>query len=168
MKPHISIIVARAANGTIGNNGRMPWRLPEDLEFFKQTTMGKPIIMGRKTRESIGRPLPGRRNIVISRNSDYVAEGTEVVSSLQEAIALFGAGDEVMVIGGGQIYKEALPIADTAWITQIEVEFEGDTFFPDLNSDEWMQVWSEEHPATEERDFAFCYKRFDRVKNHSY
>ena len=113
MKPHISMIVARSRNGVIGNRGMLPWRLPEDLKFFKQTTMGLPIIMGRKTWESIGRPLPGRRNVVITSNPSYSAEGVEVVGSIEEAIKLFSSNDTVMIIGGASIYRQALPLADT-------------------------------------------------------
>ena len=117
MKPHISMIVARSRNGVIGKEGKLPWHLPEDLKFFKQTTMGLPIIMGRKTWESIGRPLPGRRNVVVTSKSSYSAPGVEVVGSLEEAIKLFSSNDTVMVIGGETVYKQALPWADTVWLT---------------------------------------------------
>ncbi len=106
----------------------MPWHLPGELKYFKEQTMGKPMIMGRKTFESIGRPLPGRRNIVITRNENYTAEGIEVVSSLEEALKLVSNEDEIMIIGGEQIFKLALPIADRLYITKIDYEFQGDTF----------------------------------------
>ncbi len=165
MKPHISIIVARASNGVIGNQGQIPWRLAEDLQFFKQNTMGKPIIMGRKTWESIGRPLPGRRNIVLSRNTDFKPEGAEVFESLVSALSQFSSSDEVMIIGGGALYQEAIPLADTAWVTQIDEEFEGDAYFPELDSTEWMRVWVEEHAPSEQHSFNYRYQRFDRIRH---
>lgn len=168
MKPHISFIVAKGKNGVIGNGGKLPWHFPEDLKFFKQTTMGLPVIMGRKTWESIGRPLPGRRNIVITRNKDYLAKGAEVVNTLEEAIKLFGPNDTVMIIGGASVYREALPLADTAWITEIDGEFEGDTFFDDLNPEEWHIVWKEEHEQGTDRPWNFRFVRYDRVRNTSY
>ncbi|MBQ0138037.1 MAG: dihydrofolate reductase [Kurthia sp.] len=126
----ISLIVAHDKNHVIGLNNDMPWHLPGDLAYFKRMTMGKPIIMGRNTFESIGRALPGRRNIVITRNTNYTAEGAEVVHSLQEAINLVKDVEEIMIIGGQQIFTEALPLANRLYITEIDYEFEGDTYFP--------------------------------------
>lgn len=128
--PIISIIVAMAKNRVIGKDNDMPWgRLPIDLRHFKLVTEGNPIIMGRKTYESIGRPLPKRRNIVLSRNKTEI-KGCEVVSSLEEALELVKNEKEVFIIGGGYLYKEALNIADKLFLTHIDAEFEGDTFFP--------------------------------------
>lgn len=168
MKPHISMIVARSRNGVIGNRGMLPWRLPEELKFFKQTTMGLPIIMGRKTWESIGRPLPGRRNVVITSNPSYSAEGAEVVGSIEEAIKLFSSNDTVMIIGGASIYKQALPLADTVWLTQIDQDFDGDAYFDSLSEEDWKIVWEEEHPATEKETLPYKFMRLERIRNTSY
>ena len=165
MKPHISLIVARSRNGIIGKEGKLPWHLSEDLKFFKQTTMGRPVIMGRHTWESIGRPLPGRKNIVLTRDPSYKAEGATVVSSLDEALKQFGPDDIVFIIGGADLYRRALPLVDTAWVTEIEADVEGDASFDPLNKDEWMLVWSEDHPKTEERPLGFKFQRFERVKH---
>ena len=126
----IALIVAAARNGVIGGGNKMLWRVPEDFAHFKRTTMGHPIVMGRKTWESIGRPLPGRRNVVVTRNADYRAEGAEVVPSLEEAFRTLADTDTVFVIGGGEIYRQALPSADVVWLTKIDADFEGDTTFP--------------------------------------
>ncbi len=168
MKPRVSLIVAKTKSGVIGMNGKMPWHLSEDLKFFKQATMGKPIIMGRKTWESIGRPLPGRRNVVISHNPAYQAAGAEVVGSFLEALKLFDSHTEVMVIGGASIYREALPYVDTAWITEIDADFEGDAFFEDLNPQEWKRVWVEEHKPKESRPWGYRFQRFVRIGSITY
>lgn len=168
MKPHISLIVARSRGGVIGSNGALPWHFPEDLKFFKQTTMGHPVIMGRHTWESIGRPLPGRKNIVLTRDKNYEAPGATVVSSLEDAIKLFKPDETVFIIGGAKLYAQALPLVDTAWVTEIDADFEGDTFFPDLNPQEWIAVWTEAHEAGEGRPWPFKFQRFDRVKHSVY
>lgn len=168
MKPHISLIVARSRNGIIGKEGKLPWHLPEDLKFFKQTTMGRPVIMGRHTWESIGRPLPGRQNIVLTRDPAYKAEGATVVSSLDGALKHFGPDDIVFIIGGADLYRRALPLVDTAWVTEIEADVEGDASFDPLNKDEWMLVWSEDHPKTEDQSLGYKFQRFERVKHTVY
>ncbi|WP_240701156.1 type 3 dihydrofolate reductase [Pseudoalteromonas sp. CO325X] len=127
----ISMIAAMAKGRIIGKDNDMPWHLPADLKHFKQVTLGKPVIMGRKTLESIGRALPGRRNIVITRNSDYAFEGAEVVTSVQQALAQVEDVEEVMVIGGGHIYEQFLPLASSLYLTFIDLQVEGDTRFPD-------------------------------------
>jgi dihydrofolate reductase len=137
--PIVSLIVARAANGVIGDQGRLPWHIPSELKHFKAVTMGHPVIMGRKTWESIGRPLPGRRSIVITRQKAYTAAGALVVGSLDEAIAACTGEDEIFVIGGEQIYRAALPIAQRMYITVIERDFAGDTFFPAYDHHEWYE-----------------------------
>ena len=142
----ISLIVALDKNRVIGLNNSMPWHLPGELQYFKEMTMGKPIIMGRKTFESIGRPLPGRRNIVISRNPEYDAEGIELALSLDEAIKIAGDVEEIMIIGGQQIFTESLPLADRLYITEIDHEFEGDTFFPSYEG--WQKVSCQERIQT--------------------
>jgi dihydrofolate reductase len=159
----LSMIVAHADNRIIGKDNTMPWHLPADLAYFKKTTLGKPIIMGRKTYESIGRPLPGRKNIVISRDVNYSAEGVETVTSVEQALLVANEVDEVMVIGGGAIYKHCLPFADCLYITHIKADIEGDTQFPayDLESD-WLLVDSELKKADDKNayDLNFCmYKR---------
>ena len=142
----LSMIVAMADNNVIGKNNDMPWHLPADLAYFKKITLGKPIIMGRKTFESIGRPLPGRRNIVISRDKSYQAIGIDVVNSVEQALALVNgsvennAVDEIMVIGGGAIYRHCLAQADRLYVTHIKANIEGDTQFPDYNDGTWVKV----------------------------
>lgn len=155
----ISLIVAHDENRVIGFNNKMPWHLPGDLQYFKEQTMGKPIIMGRKTFESIGRPLPGRRNIVITRNSDYTADGIEVVNSLEAALSLVEDVPEVMIIGGEQIFRLALPLSDRLYITQIANTFEGDTYFPEY--DGWTQVSSRDSVSAPE-GYSFQYLVFER------
>lgn len=155
----ISLIVAHDKNRVIGYNNAMPWHLPGDLQYFKATTMGKPVVMGRKTFESIGRPLPGRRNIVITRNASYQAEGIEKVGSLDEALSLVSDVPEIMIIGGEQIFTQSLPLADRLYITLIDETFEGDTFFPSY--DEWKKVSCQE-PVAAPEGFTFQYCIFEK------
>lgn len=156
----ISLIVAHDKNRVIGFENKMPWHLPGELQYFKDQTMGKPMIMGRKTFESIGRPLPGRRNIVVTRNVDYQREGIEVATSLEEALKLAGNEKEVMIIGGEQIFKIALPIADRLYITQIENDFSGDTFFPNYGN-EWKLI-SESEPIETPGGYSYTYCIYDK------
>lgn len=159
----LSMIVAHADDRIIGKDNDMPWHLPADLAYFKKTTLGKPVVMGRKTYESIGRPLPGRQNIVISRDPNYQAEGVEVVSSVDAAIDKAGDVEEVMVIGGGAIYAHCLPAAQRLYITHIQASVEGDTQFPAYDLDEWRKVSGESHKADEKNaydlEFAVYEKR---------
>ncbi|MCK5875623.1 MAG: dihydrofolate reductase [Alcanivoracaceae bacterium] len=149
----LSLIVAKATNGCIGRDNKLPWYLPGDLKYFKQATFGKPIIMGRKTWESLKGPLPGRANIVISRQRGYVAEGARVVASLDEAIrlaesiAVIDGVDEVVVIGGAQIYAEALPRADVLYITEVHADVEGDAFFPEYDASVWQEAGRQDFSA---------------------
>ncbi len=136
----LSIVVAMDSNRLIGKDNGLPWHLPADLAFFKKLTTGNTILMGRKTFDSIGRPLPNRRNIVITRNADIEIAGCEVVNSIEEALSLAQGETEVMVIGGAKLYQQILPIADRLYITQIESEFDGDTYFPSYNEAEWFQI----------------------------
>lgn len=154
----LSMIVAHADNRVIGKDNDMPWHLPADLAYFKKTTLGKPIIMGRKTYESIGRPLPGRKNIVISRDKNYSAEGIETVTSVEEALALVSEVEEVMVIGGGAIYQHCLPAAQRLYITHIDADIDGDTYFPDYDLKEWQLAASEVREADEKNIYKlnFC------------
>ena len=158
----ISIIVAAAENGVIGVQGELPWRLSDDLRRFKRLTMGKPIVMGRKTWDSIGRPLPGRQNIVITRQADFAAPGCDVVASPDAALAVAGDADEVMVIGGSQVYASFLPDAACVYLTRVHAEIEGDAYFPALDTAEWELVDEERHPADERNEFDYSFRRFAR------
>ncbi|MDX1499159.1 MAG: type 3 dihydrofolate reductase [Woeseiaceae bacterium] len=159
----ISLVVAASENGVIGRDGGLPWRLGDDLRRFKALTMGKPIVMGRKTFESIGRPLPGRQNIVITRQTGFTAEGCDVVASQEEAVAAAGDADEIMVIGGGEIYALFLPRAERVYLTRVAAEVEGDTHFPDLPADEWTETAHESHMANERNDHDFTIITYDRT-----
>lgn len=139
----ISLIAALDRNNLIGADQGMPWRLPADLKRFKALTMGKPIVMGRKTYETIGRPLPGRQNIVLTRDQDYEAPGCVVVHSIEDALKVSSDAPEVMIIGGGAIYRQFLPLASRLYLTLIDATFEGDTYFPDINCDNWQMVSEE-------------------------
>ncbi|NNF52484.1 MAG: dihydrofolate reductase [Gammaproteobacteria bacterium] len=161
----VSLVAALARNGTIGKDGDLPWRLPADLRAFKATTMGKPVIMGRKTWESIGRALPGRPNFVISRDSQLALAGATLCHSLSEALAeaaKLGA-DEAMVIGGAAIYAEALPVADTLILTVIQAEIEGDRVFPAFDETLWQVVQRELRPADEANAYAMEFLRLERL-----
>ena len=138
--PPISMIVARSRNLVIGKENKIPWKISADLQFFKKVTMGYPIIMGRKTWESIGRPLPGRRNIVVSRNTSYSAVGAELVSSLEQALDSLKEFNRVFVIGGQQLFNQAFPLADELFITEIELQVEGDTYFEIPDPSNWQEI----------------------------
>jgi dihydrofolate reductase len=158
----ISLIAAMARNRVIGKDNAMPWHLPADLAHFKRVTMGKPVIMGRNTFESIGRPLPGRKNVVISRNPDYQPEGCVVVSSIDAAIDECVDSDEVMIIGGGQLYQAMLPRADRLYLTLIEAELDGDTQFPDYTEYGWEVVDTEHYVADECNQYDLEFVTLDR------
>ncbi|WP_447780283.1 type 3 dihydrofolate reductase [Aeromonas veronii] len=160
----ISMIAAMAHDRVIGKDNQMPWHLPADLAHFKRVTLGKPVLMGRKTFESIGRPLPGRRNLVISRNPDYQVEGIEVVGSVEAALALLAGSsvEELMVIGGGHLYAEMLPSADCLYLTQIDLAVEGDTRFPGFDDGQWQRVDCESHPADEKNPHPYSFETWQR------
>ncbi|EKP0303411.1 type 3 dihydrofolate reductase [Aeromonas veronii] len=160
----ISMIAAMAHDRVIGKDNQMPWHLPADLAHFKRVTLGKPVLMGRKTFESIGRPLPGRRNLVISRNPDYQAEGIEVVGSVEAALALLAGSsvEELMVIGGGHLYAEMLPSADCLYLTRIDLAVEGDTRFPAFDDGQWQRVDCESHPADEKNPHPYSFETWLR------
>lgn len=158
----LHLIVAHARNGVIGKEGKLPWYLPEDLKHFKRTTLGKPVIMGRKTWESLGRPLPGRRNIVVTRQTGFTAEGAEVYSNLQDAVAAVKDEPIAFILGGAQIYAEAMPQIEVAHITVLNADFEGDAFFKPLTDDEWNLVEEATFPATDTHPYSFSIRRYER------
>ena len=162
--PRLTLIVAVADNGVIGREGGLPWRLSEDLRRFKQRTLGRPVVMGRKTWESLGKPLPGRTNIVITRRGDYQVDvsGVIVARDLDAAIAAAGDVDEVMIIGGAEIYALALPRADLLELTQVHAIVEGDTVFPALPSADWKEISRTEHPADERNQYPTSFVTLQR------
>ncbi|RME64083.1 MAG: dihydrofolate reductase [Alphaproteobacteria bacterium] len=155
------MVAARARGGVIGHEGGLPWHLPEDLRHFKALTLGKPVVMGRKTHQSIGRPLPGRDNIVISRNRAFAAPGCQVARSLGEALAAAGPVPEIMIIGGAQIYALALPLAGRLYLTDIDIDIAGDAHFPPIDEDIWHEVKRTDCPARGERP-AFSFRQLER------
>lgn len=158
----ISLIAAVSSNGVIGADGGLPWHLPDDFRYFKDVTTGHPVVMGRRTWESIGKPLPGRANIVMTRHGSYAAEGARVVHSREEALAAAGEVRELFVIGGGDIYEQFLPIAARVHLTQVDAVVEGDTRFPVLDEEEWHLVCSDRHPADARHAYAFEFRVYDR------
>ncbi|MDD4904888.1 MAG: type 3 dihydrofolate reductase [Methylobacter tundripaludum] len=160
----ISLIVAMASNRAIGLNNQMPWHLSADLKKFKKITMGAPILMGRKTYESIGRPLPGRTNIIISRNPSYSQPGCLVFNDIDKALASCGDSDEIFVIGGSDFYKSMLPVADTLYLTQIHQDFPGDTFFPEIDADQWTEVEREDIDDDPDVSFSYSFLKLEKVK----
>lgn len=158
----ISLVVAAADNDVIGRDGGLPWRLPADLRHFRELTMGKPIVMGRLTWESIGRPLPGRQNIVMTRQVAYTAEGADVVATAEEAVAEAGGADEIMVIGGAQVYAEFLPRAGRIYLTRVHAEPAGDVRFPPVDEAEWRETSRDAHGADAEHEYAFCFLVLER------
>jgi dihydrofolate reductase len=158
----ISIVVAASTNNVIGVHGELPWRISDDLKRFKQLTMGKPIVMGRLTWESIGRPLPGRQNIVITRQMGFSADGVDVVASPAAALAVSGDAEEIMIIGGGQIYDLFLPKAGRLHLTRVHTEIDGDAFFPAIDNNDWELVDSESYEAGEVNEFDFDFMTYER------
>jgi dihydrofolate reductase len=159
----ISIIVAASTNNVIGVQGELPWKISDDLKRFKLLTMGKPMVMGRLTWESIGRPLPGRQNIVITRQSEFSAVGCDVVASPAAALHIAGDAEEIMIIGGGQIYDLFLPKAGRLHVTRVHTEIDGDAFFPAIDASHWKLVDKEAFAASEANEFAFEFMTYDRV-----
>ena len=155
----VSLIVAVAENNAIGKNNQLLWHLPNDLKFFKNTTWGMPVIMGRKTFEAVNKPLPGRFNIVISRQTDWKAEGTIAATDLNDALQKAAATNcnEIFVIGGGEIYKQSMEIADKIYITRVHATLDGDTFFPEIDTDKWELVFEEFHTKDEKHDYDFTF-----------
>lgn len=159
----ISIIVAVAENGTIGDKNALLWHISEDLRNFKRITSGHPVIMGRKTFESLGRPLPNRVNVVVSRSTTSI-EGCIVVDSLEKAIAHFSAEEEIFIIGGAQIYAQAMPLADKFYLTVVEHPYEGDTSFPAWDEAEWRLIGEERFPCGEKYPYPFSFREYERVR----
>lgn len=161
------MIAAMANDRVIGKDNQMPWHIPADLKFFKKTTLNKPVIMGRKTFDSIGRPLPKRHNIVVTRSTDFSAEGVTVVHDTAAAIAAAGEVDEVVIMGGGNIYQQFLPQADILYLTFIDLDTKGDAFFPDYQQQgqqkgEWQEVWQEAHSKADGQPHDFRFVRLER------
>jgi dihydrofolate reductase len=164
----VALIAAFAQNLVVGINNSLPWHLPEDLKYFKRTTSGKAIIMGRKTYESIGRPLPNRTNIVISRNPDFSAEGVVIVASIEEAIKhaesvnMINGVDEVMIIGGAAIYQASLPMADRLYLTHVHASVEGDAYFPKVDFDQWKEVAREDFNKDDSNPYDYSFSVYDK------
>ena len=164
----LAIIVAAAKNRVIGFKNAMPWYLPEELAHFKRTTMAKPLVMGRNTFESIGRPLPGRTNIVISRNPEFSHPGIKVASSLDAALkiadaqAIIDGASEIMVIGGGEIYKQAFPLASILYLTEVDAEPQGDTWFPEVNMEQWLEISRDTYLPQEASRYGYAIRCLQR------
>ena len=159
----ISIIVAIDEQGLIGKDNDLPWKLSADLQYFRRITMGKPLIMGRHTHESIGRPLPGRKNIIISRDPAYKAEGCIVVGSIKSALQAAEKVDEVMVMGGASLYEQLLPQTDRLYLTQVHASLSGDTWFPDWDKTQWQQISREDHDADNKNNYPYSFIRYKRI-----
>jgi dihydrofolate reductase len=161
----ISFLVAMDKNRVIGKDNSLPWHLPADLKFFKKVTMGHPIAMGRKTYDSIGKPLPGRENIIVTRNLDYQPEGCTVLHSIEDLIRYIKSkNEEVFVIGGAQLFKETFSVADRLYITEIEYEFTGDTFFPEFDKSQWTLSGSEKGIKDEKNPYDYFFNVYDRKR----
>jgi dihydrofolate reductase len=161
-KPCVSLIVAMARNRVIGINNTLPWHLPADLKHFRALTMGHHIVMGRKTWESIGKPLPGRTSVVVTRNPDYAAPGVIVVNSLQAAIAACNNEPEIFVIGGAALYRQAIAFADRIYLTEIAADIPGDAFFPEFSPVEWLEVSRETHSQSEPQPLEYHFVTYHR------
>ena len=158
----VSIIAAMDRNCLIGKKNQLPWHLPADLAHFKQVTMGKPVIMGRKTYESIGRPLPGRTNIVLTRSDDFDVQGVVTAGTLEQALDHASAAEEVMIIGGSAIYELALPRADRLYLTHVEGSFQGDAWFPQFETEQWRIIASERHSADDKNTSDYRFVTYER------
>lgn len=159
---NLSLIVAMDENRLIGSDNGLPWHLPADLAYFKRTTLGKPIVMGRKTHESIGKPLPGRRNIIITRDSDFTAAGCEVVNSIAAAMNLLADSEEIMLIGGASLYQQTIDQASCLYVTQIHHAFSGDTWFPEFDCSQWQEEIREDFEADHSNQQAYSFIKFVR------
>ncbi len=162
-RPRVSVIAALAKNRVIGIENRLPWRLPEDLAHFKALTLGHPVLMGRKTFESLGRPLPGRTNIVITRNPDYCRDGCVVAGSIPDALALCRDVGEIFFIGGAELYAQAIPLADRLYLTEVDIEVEGDAWFPDFERAAFRETARAAHIGEKGDPLRFDFVVYDRV-----
>ena len=160
----ISFVVAHDRGRAIGKDRRLPWRLPDDMRHVRKVTMGKPLIMGRRTWDSIGRPLPGRTSIVLTRDRDFRCDGCLVARTPDEALKLAGAAPEIIVFGGARVFEEFLPRADRIYLTEVETKVDGDTHFPMLDPTEWREVERTRHPEDERHAHAFSWVTLDRVR----
>jgi len=158
----LSIIVAMDDNQLIGKDNTLPWNLPADLDYFKRTTTGKTVLMGRKTYESIGRPLPNRRNVIISRNANFKAPGCEVIGAIESALELAKEDDEIMIMGGASFYEQMLPSVNRLYITQIEGVYAGDAYFPSFNRDDFVETFRESHQPDEKNKHTYHFTILDR------
>ncbi len=159
----ISMIVAMAENRAIGKNNELLWHLPKDFQHFKSVTMGKPILMGRKTFESIGKALPGRKNIVITRDNNFTAEDIVIVHSITAALEATEEFDDVMVIGGASFYEQMLPVTETLYLTVVHQDFEADAFFPEIKAEEWEVVEQVKHEADEKHAYPYSFITYRRI-----
>lgn len=162
----ISAISAVSQNNVIGKNNTLPWHLPADMRFFKQTTMGHPVIMGRKTYDSFEKALPGRENIVITRQKDYSLPDATVVNSLENALekATILHNDEIFILGGSQIFEQSMPILNRIYLTRIHEHFDGDTFFPEINFKEWEKIRDDYNTPDEKNKYAYSFQIWERIK----
>ena len=160
--PRLEFVVAVSRNGVIGRGNALPWRLPADLQHFKRTTLGHPVLMGRRTWESIGRPLPGRTNLVLTRSPDYAAPGAVVVRSLDDARSAARGAPSLMVIGGAELYRALFDAAAVLHLTEVHADVDGDVRFPDWDRAAWREAWREEHAADERHAFPYAFVRYER------
>jgi dihydrofolate reductase len=163
MRKDVALIAAVAANGVIGRHGTLPWRLPEDLRHFRALTTGHAVIMGRRTWESLPHALPGRQNIVVTRRADYAGAGATIASSLDDALAKVAYPPPVFVIGGGELYRSALPLARIAYVTEIAQAFDGDATFPKLSAREWVETAREAHRASDQSALSYAFVTYERI-----
>jgi len=161
-KPFVSAIVAAADNNAIGKDNKLLWHLPNDLRFFKRTTSGHTVIMGRKTYESVGMPLPNRRNLVITRQEDYTLENAEVVHSLEAALTRCANEEEVFIVGGAEIYRQALPRTGRVYLTRVHADLPGDTYFPNLDEPDWVLISADKHNPDERHAYGYTFEVYER------
>ena len=159
----VSLVAAVASNNVIGRDNKLPWHIPADLKNFRRITLGKPILMGRKTFESLASPLPGRQNIVVSRNYAYNPKGCSVYHSVDQVLQAFNNCEEMMVIGGATFYKQLLPIADRLYLTLVHRNFEGDTFFPPYNQNQWREIEREDFYQANDQDIPYSFVQYERI-----
>ncbi len=163
----VSLIAAVAENGVIGRGDALPWRLPADMKHFKELTTGHPVVMGRKTFETLPKPLPNRRNVIVTRDRSYHRVGADVVHSIEAALSLVSDEEEVFIAGGGEIYELALPYADRLYLTVVHANFDGDVRFPDLELDEWRLIESDRHDKDERHAVSFSFMHYERQEQRS-